>query len=133
MLALNTALYSKLSGDVTLTNLATGGINSGTAPQGTNGYVLTFQNTSSIHEYSFGRLAKITCIYLLKAYADGLDWDTPQSIIERAIAILFDASWSVSGYDIRSRGSNKFDSQEDVDGKPVAVTVGQVTIEVMPA
>lgn len=132
MLALNTALYGKLSGDATLIALATGGVSSGTAPQDTEGPLLTFQNVSSVPEYSFGRLAKITCVYLLKAYADGLDWDAPQGIIERAITLLFDASWSVSGFDVRSRGSNQFDSQEDVEGKPVAVTVGYVTIEAMP-
>jgi ABC-type amino acid transport substrate-binding protein len=135
MYALDVALQSKFTGDSGtggVAALATGGVHKIVAPQESAAPFLTWQNVSSVPEYSFGQLAKIACTYLLKAYADGLDWDAPQAIIERAIAILFDASWTVSGYEVRSRGSNQFDSQEDVDGKPVAVTVGYVQIDVMP-
>jgi len=135
MYVIDVALQAKLVADTGtggVETLATGGIHKIVAPQGTAAPFLTWQNVSSVPEYSFGRLVRVTCQYLLKSYADGLDWDAPQAVIERALAILFDASWSVSGFDVRSRGGNRFDTQEDVDAKSVVVSVGYVTIEAMP-
>ena len=136
MYAIDVALQGKFIGDTGaggVAALATGGIHKGAAPQGSVAPFLTWQNVSSVNEYSFGRLVRVSCSYLLKGYADNLNWDTPQAIIERAIAILFDADWSVSGYEVKSRGSNQFDSQEDIDSKSVAVTIGYVDIEAMPS
>lgn len=135
MYALDVALQAKFQADNGaggVRALATGGTHKIIAPEGAVAPYLTFQNVSSVHEYSFNTLTRIRCKYLLKAYADGLDWDTPQAIIERAKAILFDVSWSVSGYKVESRAASQFDTQEDVSGLPSAVTVGYVDIDLLP-
>ena len=95
---IDAAIYSTLSGDATLSALATGGVWRAVAPEGTAGCYIVFQLISSPEDIRvLGTGASIQRYrYQVKAIMQGTSAVTPRSAISRVEVILDDAALSLT-------------------------------------
>ncbi len=84
------ALYSRLSGDATLTGLAPGGVWRGVAPSGTIGTWVVFNHISADDVYTLKARAVVNSVYQVKAIAPGESAAPAWQAAERIEALLTD-------------------------------------------
>ena len=107
---IDAAIYSALSGDATLSALATGGVWRAVAPEGTAGCYIVFQLISSPEDVRvMGTGASVQRYrYQVKAIMQGTSAVTPRSALSRAEVLLDDATLALTPHTLlvcRRRGS----------------------------
>jgi Protein of unknown function (DUF3168) len=124
--ALRRAIYGKLSGDTTLTNLLgaapdgyTKAIYHGQAPERVAYPLVIFDRQSGVPAETFGDPQALENeIWLVKAIDHGATADTAEAIADRIAGLLNDAALSVSGGSILYlRRQSDVDYAEIVDGE----------------
>lgn len=128
MHALDTTLYSLLSGDATLVADATGGIHNSAAREGTAPPYVTFQMLDGRDDYTFTRRGSIDFVYLIKCVGVPSSAKSAnkraKDMLARVEALLHDtASLSVSGYNVgKVRRERQFDLPPETVGGIVHFT-----------
>jgi hypothetical protein len=98
------ALYGKMAGDTTLTNLLgtaasgyTRAIYYQLAPQGADEPYVIFQQQAGTPRYTFGERAYDNDLWLVKAVDENIDADPVDTIASRLDALLTDGTINISG------------------------------------
>jgi hypothetical protein len=100
MNAVEAGLYTKLTGDATLTALLSGGTASvfyGVAPDGADPPYLVFNEQTDTPDYTFTQKARDNLLYQVKGITSGPSAKTAGSIAERIESVLTDTALTVSG------------------------------------
>lgn len=97
MRALVKGIYSRLSGDATLTGFAPGGVWHGVAPSTASGVVVVYSLVSAADDYTLGRRATVTERFQIKAVAPGPSAAPAWSAAERVEALLTDQAFMLDG------------------------------------
>lgn len=98
------AIYSSLSGDATLTAIATGGVWRMVAPEGTSGTFIVYQLIGALNDsHTFKTDQRITSLrYQIKAIQKGNSAVDARSAIARVDVLLNDAALSVTPFSLLS-------------------------------
>ena len=96
MKTLETAIYTRLSTDATLTTLAPGGVWHGIAPLSVSGTFVTFDQISGTDDYTLGMRATTTFSYLVKAVTPGESAIPAMDAAARVDALLSDYAMTLS-------------------------------------
>jgi len=99
MNVVDAALYTRLSEDLPLMTLATGGVFHRLAPAGSATPYVVFQLQSGEATYTQGRLATRDMSYLVKAIDEGLSSKVAGQIDELIDALLTDESLTLAGWE----------------------------------
>lgn len=124
----DTAIYSTLSGDATLTATATGGVWRMVAPEGTTGVYVVFQLIGAMNDLHTLRTDRRVEImrYQIKAIERGYSASNARTAIARIDTLLNDAALAVTGKTLLScrREAAIPDILERLDNEEVYQHVG---------
>jgi len=110
------ALYSKLSGDATLTSLAPGGVWREVAPLGTTGVLVVFQQITGLDAYTLAQRATTTSTYLVKAISPGESATPAWDAATRIDALLTDQPLSLASGSVMSIRRERVMTLTETDG-----------------
>lgn len=134
MNALNTAIYSRLTGNAPLMAQLPGGVHSRRAPQGTSGRYLVYTKMSGVKGYTFGEAPSIDrYIYFFKVVETAGSAAAARTALDAALTLLTATPLTVTGYQVllvRREADTEYD--ELLSGGAVVQHVGSTArIEVV--
>lgn len=109
-------IYSRLSGDSTLTGLTPGGVWRGVAPVGTTGTWVVFNHVSEDDIYTFRARAMVDSIYQIKAISPGESALPAWQAAERIESLLTDQPLTMTSGTLLMLRRQQVISLTEVDG-----------------